>query len=266
MCRKNRKVLFDAMTVPPERHCRRFLLRLLCRWRGTILVDSFQFARAPPAMTNMWPMSSTTQMYAISSSRARRANSKSPKSSPKSQNDKFQASLLTFSSFGSATTTTLLAFLLCSTAYNPMMITISSIPVSVTVAVLCLSLLCEIGLAFTSRRSFPSFLYSAGSAGSTSKASGSSSNDVTKRPTKLYQSASDNPDEPAPFFFRGERKSDEENEEWKRAFLGIESVNLEDQYQQMMKSDAPAPFFFTSDKTKASIQQERDDLERMFQL
>ena len=107
--------------------------------------------------------------------------------------------------------------------------------------VLCFSFVIELGLAFSP---IISVLRS------------SSFSSVT-----LFQSKDADDDNSKPFFFTGEARSDLENKELRRVFLGIESVSQRQESEELSIGN--------HDGVKDSIvniEQERENLERLFHL
>ena len=78
----------------------------------------------------------------------------------------------------------------------------------------------------------------------------------------LRQSNNSDDDAPKPFFFTGEARSEIENEELRRVFLGVES--LQEQREENVGPSIDSPDVFT--QPMLDIERERENLERMFRL
>ena len=78
----------------------------------------------------------------------------------------------------------------------------------------------------------------------------------------LYQSNTSDDDGPKPFFFTGEPRSELENKELRRVFLGVES--LQQQGEENVGPSLDSPDVFT--QPMLDIERERENIERMFRL
>jgi hypothetical protein len=112
----------------------------------------------------------------------------------------------------------------------------------VAVLVLCLSFVLNIEAFSSSSRAFSVLKFST---------------------SALYQQVTDNDDDqPKPFFFTGEPRSEAENKELRRVFLGAESL------RPSSLSQTEEPLIGTPEVGESMInfESERENLERLFRL